>query len=254
MASSGGSRRRREGVAALPGSIADASIARRRRQARRRRELLVRAGVIALVVALVAGALWAVAFSPLLAAKTVDVQGAALLTPAEVRTRAAVPMRRPLARLDTDALSARVATLPQVKSVEVTRNWPTTVTIAVVERTPVVQVKKGDGYGLADAEGVLFHTLPTARKGLVEVQAPSDKRLLKDLATVTTSLTPQLRKQTTHLEAQSPDSIVVHLSGKRRINWGSAAESQTKSQVATAMLTVKGTVYDVSSPANPTSR
>ncbi|MGG6498089.1 UNVERIFIED_CONTAM: cell division protein FtsQ, partial [Bacteroidetes bacterium 56_B9] len=49
-------------------------------------------------------------------------------------------------------------------------------------------------------------------------------------------------------------AIVVVLSGRRTVVWGSVAQSVLKAKVTTAMLHVKATRYDVSSPAHPTSR
>src|SRR3712207_8451305 len=44
-----------------------------------------------------------------------------------------------LLRVDVDAAEARVARLPQVASVEVTRGWPDRVVITVRERVPVAR-------------------------------------------------------------------------------------------------------------------
>ena len=80
-------------------------------------------GALLAVVLLVAGA-YVVWFSPLLATEEVSVTGTGALAPVQVREAARVPIGEPLARLDLDAVRGRVASLPEVKSVRVTRAWP----------------------------------------------------------------------------------------------------------------------------------
>ena len=248
------SRGRKASVAALPGSIADAGIAIRRRRSRNRRTML-RRGLIGALVAVVSGALvWMVGFSSVLAARTVEVQGVTVVTAAEVESRGSVPLGTPLARVNTDHIAERVATLPAVQSVKVERRWPHTVAIVITERTGVIALAQGGSFRWADASGTLFHQTPTPGPGLVVVEAPNDQRILADLATVAQSLTDQLRGRLQKITATSPDTITLVLDQGQKVIWGSAAESTTKAQVATAMLGVKATVFDVSAPANPTSR
>ena len=235
--------------------LADARPGLRKRRSRARwrrlRRLLIVAGVVALALAM-GVVVW---FTPLFSLREVRVEGTTLLTAVQVEEQAQAPMGRPLARVDVQALSDRVARLPEVESVTVGQRWPSAVTIQVTERTARVQRVEGSTYQWVDATGVIFHTRTKADPRLVVVNTPStDRRLLADLATVAQSLTPTLRRQVTGIKASTPDTITLTLSGGRSVVWGSADESVTKAQVATALLQVKATVYDVSSPENPTSR
>ena len=248
------SQRRRQAVAALPASIADASIALRRKRSKNRRRRWRRALISGLVAVGVSGLIWLVAFSPMLAAKRVAVEGAGVLSVADVQSRAAVPMGTPLARLKTDDIADRVRTLPAVSDVRVERRWPGTVVILVTERVPVLQLQDGGSFRWADAAGVLFHQQQAAKPGLVVARAPDEQRIIRDLATVVGSLTNELRGRVQQITASSPDTITLVLDKGQTVIWGSAAESTTKAQVATAMLKVEATVFDVSAPANPTSR
>jgi cell division protein FtsQ len=238
----------------VPG-LADArpGLRRRRRRDRWRRvRPVVVAGVaLGLAIAL-AVVVW---FTPVLSVRQVRIEGTRLLTSAQVGSQAQVPVGRPLARVSLQQISDRVATLPEVESVSTTRRWPSAVQIVVTERTARVQRIEGQSYQWVDGSGVVFHTQSQRDPRLVVVNTTdTDRRLLSDLATVAQSLTPRLRGEVTGMKAQSPDTITVVLSGGRSVVWGSAEESATKAQVATALLQVKATVYDVSSPANPTSR
>lgn len=245
---------RKVSVAALPGSIADASIALRRQRSKNRRRLLRPALVIAIIAIVVAVLVWLVGFSPVLAVTKVEAEGQRVVTAAEVEARGAVPMGRPLARVNTGHIVERVATLPAVQSVQVERRWPNTIVIVVTERVAVIVLAQGGSFSWADASGTIFHQTQTPGEGLVVVEAPRDQRILADLATVTASLTEQLRGRIQKITAISPDTITLVLDQGQTVIWGSAAESTTKAQVATAMLDVKATVFDVSAPANPTSR
>lgn len=241
-------------MAALPGSIADATIALRRRRSRRRRRVALRLAVVAAVLAVVAALLWLVFASPVLAVKQVRVEGTSLLTRTQVSDAARVPMGTPMARMNADDIADRLRAMPQVKDVRVVRHWPTTLGIEIVERTPVIQRRTAAGFAWSDADGVVFHESRTRSAKLVVVQAPDDERLRRDLAGVASSLTPQLRSALVEVRATSPDTITLVLTGRRTVVWGDASQSPTKAEVATALLQVKGSVYDVSSPANPTSR
>lgn len=246
--------RRSSTTAALPGSIADATIALRRRRSRRRRTVALRLAMAGLALVVALALAWLVFLSPVLAARQVQVEGTSLLTPARVQAAAAVPLGRPMVRVDTDAVAERVRALAPVKDVRVTRHWPGTIRVRVSERVPVIQRRTGGGYAWSDSEGVVFHEQRDRAPDLAVVQAPDDERLRRDLATVASSLTPQLRKALLEIKAKSPDTITLTLSGGRTVVWGDAGQSATKAEVATALLAVKATVYDVSSPANPTSR
>ena len=68
----------------------------------------------------------------------------------------------PLLRVDVEDVEARVARLPQIAAVEVTRGWPRSVVITVVERVPVAVVGEAGRRSLVDADGVLFDTITGA--------------------------------------------------------------------------------------------
>ncbi len=239
----------------MPATISDArpGLASRARRLRRRRLVLV--GIIGVIVALLGAGVWLVGFSSVLALRTVSVHGATLTTQQTVAAAAQGQLGQPLSRVDTQAIATRVAALPAVASVTVTKDWPHGLVIQVTERVPVIQRSTAAGYEWIDASGVAFHTTPTAKAGLVKLTTSStEQRLYQDAATVAASLSPELRSQTTEITMSSPDTIELVLTGGRRVVWGSADQSPVKSQVATALLRVKAKIYDVSAPANPTSR
>ncbi len=233
----------------------DASVrlAAKRRERLRHRILVVSAAIV--VMAAIAGAVWAVFFSPTFAVTTVSVTGTSVLTVDEVTAAAQVPLGTPLARLDTAAIASRVKQLKAVADVAVTRSPPHGVKIAVTERTAVYAVSSVSGFDLVDATGVPYTSVVDAPAGLVIASITGDdERLRRDVATVVTALPKALRDRAVLITAQTPDSILIELRGGEQVVWGSAENSVQKAQVIAALLSVRASVYDVSSPSHPTTR
>ena len=223
------------------GASAVTPIRPRRRRARRsrdpRRTLLVALAVAALVAGAVA---WVLLASPLLSVRTVQVDGARALSAEQVAEVAGVDEGTPLVRVDTEAAAARVAQLPQVASVEVTRGWPGTVVVTLVERVPVAAVDVGGSRQLIDADGVLFDTITgELPAGVVPMDVPEPGP--EDPATraalgALTALPRDVRATVTGVLASTGDDVTLALSGDRTVRWGSAALTDRKAEVLTALL------------------
>ncbi len=227
-------------------------LTRRRKDSRRRRVLRL---VIAIGVVVVVGALaWLVFFSSVLAIRTVEVRGTALLTPEAVSTVAEVPLGRPMARLDEREIAERVTTLPPVDRVNVRRAWPSTVVITVTERTPVFALGQGERATLVDATGAVF--VGPRPDGLLEGLGPlDDPRTLTAAATVVAGLPIELREQAELVRFTSRDAITIHLQGEREIFFGSAEQIDLKTRVALALVRSTAAKHiDVSAPARPSTR
>jgi len=208
-----------------------------------------------LAAALVGAAVYVVGFSPVLAAKAVTITGTKVLTKQDVLAAAGVEVGTPLARVDTAAVAGRVAGLPAVAEVTVVRDWPNTLRITLTERKPRLAIPASSGYLIADASGVVFEAVSSAPSGLIVVDATAtDRALLADVGTVFSALSTDTAAKVSRLQADTRDSIVLHLSDGSRVIWGSAEQSPLKSQVLDDLLPLGGTVFDVSAPAFPTRR
>lgn len=234
-------------------SDATGRIDRRRRHGRRRRVLLI--AVAAGVLVVLGGLGWLVFGSPLFGVRNVTVEGATLISTSEVERIADLPAGQPLARVDLDAVATRVSGLPQVAKVSVARQWPDTIRIRIVERTPAFAIETPGGYWIADDQGVVFDSAERAPRGLRVARVPSnDPRLIGDLGTVLRSLPPDLRAKVRALSAQTPDSITMDLPSGVKVIWGSAEQSELKAQVLSRLMEHEHRVYDVSAPSSPTTR
>lgn len=232
----------------------------RRRFARRqwaRRWLSLRYVLALLVVlALLGTSIWLVFFSTTLQLKKVEVVGNELLSDAQVRERADLPLGEQLALVDLSRADARVASMAEVRSVDVTRTWPDGVRIEVVERTAVAVVELNGRIRGLDADGVVFRDYKAAPPGMPRIRPGGVAGIdaLKEAATVVSALPEGLAGRLDHVEVATVDQITLVLRDQRQVLWGSAEESELKAQVIERLLAEKGTVYDVSVPGSPTIR
>ncbi len=93
---------------------------RKRRHAGRWRRVR-RIALVLLLVAAVSASVWLVFFSSYVTARTVEVTGTQTVGEARIERAAEVPTGTPLARVDLDAIAARVESIPSVRKVEVSR-------------------------------------------------------------------------------------------------------------------------------------
>ncbi|MHB8878134.1 MAG: cell division protein FtsQ/DivIB [Myxococcaceae bacterium] len=96
------------------------------------------------------GRAWATT-SPAFAAKQVSFSGQARSTPAELLRLSGLAAGQNLFALDPAALEKAMATHPWVKSAELSRRFPSTVSVRVVEHQPAAITALGDLYLLDEA-------------------------------------------------------------------------------------------------------
>jgi cell division protein FtsQ len=207
--------------------------------------------LIGATVAATAVVSWIIFASPVFGVRQVEITGVGLLTEAEVNEAAGVQLGMPLARVDTGGVHDRIARLPAAESVEVTRGWPSTLHLKVIERIPVAVVKQDNVFLVFDRFGVQFIVAPAPPADTVEVLLPQNMpadRAMRDALKVIKSLTVELRAQLVRLVVTGPAGIQLTLQKDRMVTWGDAEESELKAKVATALLTQKGKRIDVSVP------
>jgi cell division protein FtsQ len=207
-------------------------------------------GVI--VLAILAGATWALLGSSLLVVRHVDVTGNRLVTPAQVRAAARIRAGQPLARVNTTAAAQRVEQIAAVLSARVTRSWPDTIVITVRERTPQLAVSAAGGYDLVDQHGVtvrwaahkpaglpLLSNPPAALRGNTGVMAA---------ALVLRQLPAELRGRLMSVSAASAAAVTLHLTGGVTVLWGGAGHATQKWAELELLFKTRARFYDVSDP------
>lgn len=238
--------RRRE----LPvGPRLEARVRARARRLERRRRRVRRASVVALALVPLCLLSWLLLSSPVLSVHRVEVTGVTRVSADDVRTAAAVPLGTPLARVDTDAARRRVAALATVGRVRVVRAWPRTLRVQVRERTPVANVRQGDGtWALVDATGTRFAPAADAAPGLPELQV-SPEQSPESAVQVLAELPVDLRQEVAAVQQPTPSSVVLVLRSGRTVIWGPPGQSARKAAIVAALLPRPGKTIDVTTPA-----
>jgi cell division protein FtsQ len=122
------------------------------RQGERKRRW--RLAKVALGVTTVIAAAWLVARSPVGAVQQVEVHGGVHTARAAVLAAAGLDRRQQMVDVDAGAVRRKVAALPWVAQVSVSRHWPTTLTIGITERVPRAKVAETAGQLVfVDGEG-----------------------------------------------------------------------------------------------------
>jgi hypothetical protein len=111
----------------------------RREQGRHRLRILVAALVVVLVAVLGIGAL----YSPLLNVRHIRIAAPASISRREVLSIAGLSHPRPLLDINAGRVAARLNAVPSLGAARVSKQWPATLKISVVARTPVAVVARG---------------------------------------------------------------------------------------------------------------
>jgi len=224
---------------------------------RRRRRLALGLLVVLLLAACVFGGRSVLLHAARFRVSQVDVAGTVGVDPELVRAASGVWIGQPLLAVHSEEVRARVAAIPQLATVLVTRDWPSTVTVTVTERTPVALAASAAGPQLVDATGLPYQTAPRPTPPLprlaVDRVAPDDPATRAGLA-VLAVLAPEIREKLQVVEAAGPTDVTLRLTGGKQVRWGSADDAARKAAVLTALLTQPGTIFDVTAPGLPTIR
>ena len=216
---------------------------------------------------LVAGLMALVLFTPLIAVRSVVVQGTHLLSVQQVEAALAPVMGRPLAQVGDDQVRSLVSPLVQVKAVSARAVPPDTLVVTVTERVPVALVKSegkllvvdGDGVVLGEASDTSQYPVPVIDGAAM----PLGQEVFKAVTAVLAALPADVLGQLATATAQSVDSVELRLTDGRSVVWGNAQERELKARVLAALMKAaenpqKGQaparVFDVSAPRHPVTR
>lgn len=197
-------------------------------------------------------------FTPLFTVGSVEVSGNSRVPAEQVRKAADVSSGSSMFGVDTGRVADRVTKLAPVASADVSRSWPSTVSVTITERTPVAWARAANGaVELVDKHGVGFASTAKPPKGMVQLRLdpvrPGSGETVAALG-VLAHLSKQLRSKTTAVTAKSPDDVRLLLHGGKTVRWGGDRNNDKKNAVIAALLTRKGKVYDVATPEMPTVR
>ncbi|MFD0775226.1 cell division protein FtsQ/DivIB [Streptomonospora algeriensis] len=211
--------------------------------------------VVLLIVAVLTVVVWVLLGSRLLVVRQVEVTGTSRLEPGRVAAAVDVATGTPLVRVDTDAARSRAEELRMVKSAEVGRSWPATLRVEVVERTPILAVRAGDGFRLIDGDGVRI--ADTGKRPdnypLISVSGePAGSPAVAAAATVLKRVPAAVGGRIDTVESGDGDGIELTLDSGATVSWGTPESSERKSTSLTVLLNEHppgpDRHYDVSAP------
>jgi cell division protein FtsQ len=214
-------------------------------------------------VLVVAGLIAYLVFSPALAVRSLDIQGNSLVPEDQITAALAPLVGTSLTRIGDDDVRALLDGFAPVEDVSVAAAPPSTLSVTVIERTPVAILENQGKFVLIDSEGRQLTTvadrksvaLPLIDGGTNAVNST----VFSSIADVLAALPADIRERLVHASAESIDSVELKLTDGKTIFWGSAEENAAKARVVEALLTLREqdppvSVYDVSTPSRPVTR
>lgn len=221
----------------------------------RRQVLARRVAVLGAALAVIVGAsLWLVYASPFLDVQKVRVAGQGAIPVERITGAAAIATGSALVSVDTAAVARQVASVPEVRRVAVTRDWPHTVVISVTPRTPVAVAVKGSGYELVDGDGVAIGEVAKAPAAtpLMRPGAGDDR---KAAAAALEALPPEVRAMVSQVAVANGEIRFQLGDDAATVVWGGTDDTALKAKVLPALLLQAGsaTWFDVSVPGSPTT-
>jgi len=196
-----------------------------------------------------------VTLSPLLSLRTVVVEGADRLDPAQVEQALASLQGEPLARVSSQRVGEALEGITLIQAFETRIQPPGTLVVSIVERKPIGVVASATGYKVVDAAGVTlwFEALAPGSLPLILVAADPDSPSFGAISRVLLALPDDLLTQVEGVTATSLDNVRFTIRGTaHEVVWGSSDRVSEKARVLSAALVAAGAtasrVIDVTTP------
>lgn len=214
------------------------------------------------IVAVVAVLLAVAVYSPLLALRTVTVDGNSKVSAADVQGAIDDQMGAPLALLDYDALKSKLDEFPLIRSFSTEIVPPSTLKIHIVERAPVGVISTPTGFQIIDPAGVVLESVLRRPEGIPLIDLAgkgTDSVAFSSVADVMLALPTSIRERVDVVQATSKDDVRLVLSGAgQRVKWGSSERSALKARVLEELMATQEpnahVEFDVSAPLSPVVR
>lgn len=248
------------GAVAEAETVAEATVLEFPDRRRGRRTWLIAA---LLVLVLVGGLLAAVIFSPLLAVRSISIEGTRLAPERSVSKALEPLLGRPLPQVDTGQVRALLADFAPIRDVDVEARPPSTLVVRVTERIPVAVLQNGRQFVLIDSVGTQLRVVGSRRAVRLPLidggRAAVRREVFSSITSVLETLPAAVLARLEHASARTVDSVVLRLSDGRTVMWGNASENELKARVLAALLAAPKRkdpvrIIDVSTPDRPVTR
>lgn len=220
-------------------------------RARRRRWLIAVSAVLGLALFVAAGV-----FTPIMAVREIEVQGAEAVNAEELRGALSRFEGVPIALVDDREVHRALEPFPLIQRYAIERIPPHTLLVRIEERTPVIALERDSSFELFDPAGVLLASVPERPVGV-----PLGSAELTDTASpafvaasaVIRDLPDDIRQQLASVRASNAQDVSFVLVGGTEVVWGEATQTQRKAVVLRSLLASIGapSMIDVSVPDAP---
>jgi len=225
-----------------------------RRARARKYAVLSVSGLVAVLVGLIAVAV----FSPILALRTVVVDGTSRIDPAEIQAAVETQQGTPLALLNFESINKELSVFPLIRSYVTEIVPPDTLLVHIVEREPIGSVKIDGVFRLVDPAGITIQESAERIAGvpLISIgEADASSPAFAAVTEVLLSLPADLRARVESVSATTKDDVSFVLSGiGQGVVWGSASDSARKAALLEALIAQRDPSeageFDVSAPSN----
>jgi cell division protein FtsQ len=208
------------------------------------------------VLAIVAGAAWALLGSKFLVVRSVEVTGSPAVSRAEVIADAGIRLGTPLIRINPAVVARRVERITLVQSAQVRRAWPDKIVISVLARKAVFVVASGHGYQEIDKFGVALRQVARRPRGMPVLDTPGaalpgslrGNAGVLAAAAVLHELPARLAHSVRTVDAASAASVTLRLRGRVTVVWGGPGQPAVKARELAILMRGHARYYDVSDP------
>ena len=225
---------------------------------KRRRVMLIVAGA---VVLLSLAAVLVLSFSPVLAAKHIQVTGTKLIDEQKVTERLSSLEGTPLPRISESKVMELIGQEPALDEVVVRAQMPDTLKVELVEAEPVAVLIEGKDRYLVAADGRKLKKVGKDAKyklpGITASERTKDPEAFKLLTGVLSTIDNKVLEQVSSATLTQADFVELNLPKKRTLIWGEGDKPELKNEVAQIFLKELSAssnpprVVDISNPENP---
>lgn len=191
----------------------------------------------------IGAAVYAATASPLFRARTLNVEGGGKLGSSQILHLAQVDTNTNLLWLSGAAVSARLTASPWVKSATVSKSYPSTLTISVVERSAVAAVRSGDSWVSVAADGTgleMNDKLPVGLPQIVGAAGPAIGHAAAETTPAATAagvMNTTTRSQVERIVIAADGTLRLSLAAGGRVDYGPPTALKEKADALSGILT-----------------
>lgn len=209
-------------------------------------------GAVFLVALVAAAVVW---LFPIFKVTSFEVEGNEHVAAEDAEQASGVAAGSNLVRLNAREAAHGVASLPWVESARVSRAFPSTVHISVVEHEAVAYVEDGGRTVLVDDKGKEF-VEDTPPKEAIQLTGRTESGSPEMQAAVdaVSALPAEVRTRVKTLDIEDTYSLTFVTEDEKTIFWGAAEDNANKAIAFEDVLQLEGESWNISNPSLVTRR